>query len=115
MTGFPPLKDELQPRDKLKKRNTAALSDEAVEDNSRKLAQKWGAASTAPAAEPTPASPAPVVSIRCYVPEYLDYDLSVKAAQQRVTKTFLIMDALAKAGYRIEDVDMNQDRRRNKT
>jgi hypothetical protein len=31
-----------------------------------------------------------------------------------VTKTFLILEALAKAGYRVEDVDMVQDRRKQR-
>jgi hypothetical protein len=29
-----------------------------------------------------------------------------------VTKTFLIMEALAKAGYRVDEADLVQDRRR---
>lgn len=116
MTVFPSLKDELRPRDKLKKASSAKLSDATV-TNSRQLARKWGVAKAAPEPEPEPEPTAPaarVVSIRGYIPEYLDYDLTVKAAQQRVTKTFLIMDALAKAGYRIDPIDMNQDRRRYK-
>jgi hypothetical protein len=38
----------------------------------------------------------------------------VKPAERRVTKTFLIMEALAKSGYRVEEIDLVQDRRRNK-
>lgn len=113
MTGFPSLKDELRPRDRLKKAANAKLTDAAVEKNSRKLARKWGVDTAAAEPEP-PAQAAGLVSIRGYIPEYLDRDLAVQAAQQRVTKTFLIMDALAKAGYRIDPIDMNQDRRRFK-
>jgi hypothetical protein len=54
---------------------------------------------------------APVTSIRGYIPQYLDDELSVKAAERRVTKTFLIMEALAKAGYRVNEPDLVQDRK----
>jgi len=40
--------------------------------------------------------------------------LTIKAAERRVTKTFLIMEALAKAGYRVDETDLVQDRRRGK-
>jgi hypothetical protein len=38
--------------------------------------------------------------------------MAMKAAERRVTKTFLIMEALAKAGYRVDEVDLVQDRRK---
>ena len=57
---------------------------------------------------------APVVSIRGYIPDYLDNELAIKAAERRVTKTFLMMEALQKAGYRVEEHDMVQDRRKAK-
>ena len=41
--------------------------------------------------------------IRGYIPNYLDDELTLKSAERRVTKTFLIMEALAKAGYRVEE------------
>jgi hypothetical protein len=44
----------------------------------------------------------------------LDDELAVKAAERRVTKTFLITEALAKAGYRVNEPDLVQDRRRNR-
>ena len=57
---------------------------------------------------------APVTSIRGYIPQYLDDELSVKAAERRVTKTFLIIEALANAGYRVDEADLVHDRRRIK-
>lgn len=63
-----------------------------------------------PRVEPT----TKVVSIRGYIPDYLDYELAMRAAQERVTKTFLILEALAKAGYRVDEADMIQDRRKHK-
>ena len=53
-----------------------------------------------------------MVSIRGYIPNYLDDELTLKSAERRVTKTFLIMEALAKAGYRVDDNDLVQDRRK---
>jgi hypothetical protein len=89
------------------------VPDNAVEANSRTIGERWGALTQLPRVEPE-ASLAPVTSIRGYIPQYLDDELSVKAAERRVTKTFLIMEALAKAGYRIDEDDLIQDRRRSK-
>jgi hypothetical protein len=89
------------------------LADEAVELNSHTIGEKWGVSTQLRTLEPiTPT--APVTSIRGYIPQYLDDELSVKAAERRVTKTFLIMEALAKAGYRVDETDLVQDRRRNR-
>lgn len=93
----------LRPRDK--------VGDGEVAANSAALAQKWGATSQIPPTEVLP-EPAQVVSIRGYIPQYLDDELSIRAAERRVTKTFLLMEALSKAGYRIDEVDLVQDRRR---
>jgi hypothetical protein len=96
----------LQPRD--------ATPDAAVEANSRSMGEKWGASTQLPPVEP-PAPPlAPVTSIRGYIPQYLDDALSLRAAERRVTKTFLIMEALAQAGYRVDAGDLVQDRRRHR-
>jgi hypothetical protein len=89
------------------------MADEAVEANSRAIGERWGASTQLPVVEPVPQL-APTASIRGYIPQYLDNELSVRAAERRVTKTFLIMEALAKAGYHIDDVDLVQDRRRNR-
>ena len=125
MTDFPSLKDELRPKPKLRRHEDPPVTDDEIEANSRQLGQRWGASTSidppAPPAEPPPAPPppappppavAPVVSIRGYVPNYLDDELAMKAAERRVTKTFLIMEALARAGYRVEEADLVQDRRK---
>jgi hypothetical protein len=117
-SGLPPIDGELTPTPRrrldlssLKPREP--LADQAVDENSRMIGEKWGASTHLPIAEPV-APLAPVTSIRGYIPQYLDDELSVKAAERRVTKTFLIMEALAKAGYRVDEADLVQDRRRNK-
>jgi len=88
------------------------VADKMVEANSRAIGEKWGASTQLPPAEPPPPPAAPVTSIRGYIPQYLDDELAIKAAERRVTKTFLIMEALAKAGYHIHEADLVQDRRR---
>lgn len=111
MTEFPPIGDELRPKAKLKRHTNETATDAEVEENSRRIGERWGAA-TRIDQEPTPAPTAPVVSIRGYIPDYLDNEMAIKAAERRVTKTFLIMEALARAGYRVDEVDMVQDRRK---
>ena len=111
MSDFPPIADELWPKAKLKRHDNDASSDAVIEANSQRLGEKWGAA-TRIDQEPEPVPLAPVVSIRGYIPEYLDNEMAIKAAERRVTKTFLIMEALSKAGYRVDSVDLIQDRRK---
>jgi hypothetical protein len=119
---FPPLDDELRPRARLKRHADTPATDEEIEANSRRIGEKWGASTNISAEPPPPAAPAapepappplaPVTSIRGYIPQYLDDELAVRAAERRVTKTFLIMEALAKAGYRVDENDLVQDRRK---
>jgi hypothetical protein len=111
MSDFPPLEDELRPKPRLKRHNTDGASDAEIEANSRQIGERWGA-STRIEQSPELQPLAPVVSIRGYIPNYLDDELTLKSAERRVTKTFLIMEALAKAGYRVEEHDMVQDRRK---
>lgn len=118
MTKLPPITDEIRQASKkidlgLKPREE--LPDEAVEAQARSIGQKWGSSTqivpAAAAAEP-PKPTAPLVSVRFDAPDYLDRELSVKAAEQGVTKTYLILQALGKAGYRMNDIDLVKDRRR---
>lgn len=111
MTEFPPIGDELRPKAKLKRHTNETATDAEVDENSRRIGERWGAA-TRIDQEPKPVPTAPVVSIRGYIPDYLDNEMAIKAAERRVTKTFLIMEALARAGYRVDQVDMVQDRRK---
>jgi hypothetical protein len=113
VTDFPPLDDELRPKVRLKKHTGApTTTDEEIEANSRRIGEKWGATTSIPdSASPEPQR-APVTSIRGYIPQYLDNELTQKAAERRVTKTFLLVEALAKAGYRVDEIDLVQDRRK---
>jgi hypothetical protein len=68
---------------------------------------------------PQPPS-APLVSSRFDFPNYLDEELAVRAASTKgpsggkITKTYLVMLALKQAGYRVDEVDLIEDRRREK-
>lgn len=116
MSQFPSLKDELQGKPRTSKASDSKLSDQAVEENSQVLADKWVGKRAEPATPiPPPTSATEFVSLRGYIPEYLDRELAIKAATTRVTKTYLILEALQKAGYHIEEADISTDRRRNKS
>lgn len=115
---LPPIDSDLTPAPRQRVdlkglRPREPMTDAAVEANSRAIGEKWGASTQLPRPEIAPPL-APVTSIRGYIPQYLDDELTMKAAERRVTKTFLIMEALAKAGYRVDEADLVQDRRRGK-
>jgi hypothetical protein len=119
MTEYPPIKDELRqaakPRLDVSLKPRPELPDEAIEANSRSIGERYGSATSLPVSAPAPEPPkpaAPLTSVRFDCPDYLDRELSVKAAEQGVTKTYLILQALGGAGYRLDEVDLVKDRRR---
>jgi hypothetical protein len=116
--GSNPLADEIRqarkPRLDLALPPRADVADEAVEAHSREIGGRWGATTQIqPSPEPEE-PPAPLVSVRFDCPDYLDRAVSVKAAEQGVTKTFLILSALKVAGYEISNRDLVADRRKFK-
>lgn len=87
-------------------------SDDAIKSRLRVAARDLGfgapvGGSPAPARAATP-------SIQLVVPDYLFEEMGVKAVRRRVTKRFLILEALAAAGYRVEADDMEEDGRRRR-
>jgi hypothetical protein len=72
----------------------------------RTIGEKWGATTQIQSPPPT----TPLESLRIDVPDYLARELRVRCAEQKVTNAYLVMMALAKDGYRIEDKDLVQDR-----
>lgn len=120
MSDDNPLADEIRqarkPRLNLALPPRPEMPDDAVEVSSRQIGEKWGATTQLPTPvvsepqEPT----APLISVRFDCPDYLDRAVSVAAAEQNVTKTYLILKALRVAGYEMKDVDLVVDRRKQR-
>jgi hypothetical protein len=53
-------------------------------------------------------------TLQLVIPDYLFEQLHMNAATERVTKKYLVLQALAHAGYRIEASDLDEDGRRNR-
>jgi hypothetical protein len=88
------------------------LPDEAIDTRSREIGEKWGATTQLAAGQSEGEPTAPLISVRFDCPDYLDRAISVDAAEQNCTKTYLILKALKHAGYEVRDVDLVVDRRR---
>ncbi len=102
MTKLPTITDEVRQaasRIDVQLKPRAELPDDVVESRSREIGEKWGSATHI---------------VRFDAPDYLDRELSIKAAEQGVTKTYLILKALRGAGYRLDDNDLIKDRRRQR-
>src|SRR4051794_31845696 len=120
--AFPSLDEDLAPRKRidLKSIRSSGIDDEAVSENSHKIGSDWGAqTSLVPASQPTPAAEpsqpkVPLASLRIEVPDYLDRQLAFKAVERRVTKQYLVVEALQAAGYRVDDADLVEDKRKAK-
>ncbi len=117
--ALPPIEDLAPaPRPRLDLRGLkprAPLEDAEVEANSRALGARWGASTSLagpPVADAPPATP--LASLRLEIPAYLDQALTVRAAEARVTKAFLVMTALAQAGYAVAPEDLVPDRRKQR-
>lgn len=110
--SLPSINDELQPRKRvnLKSIRPAQLDDDSVAENSKRLGADWGAQTSLD----RPVDRRPIASLRIEVPEYLDRELAFKAVELRTTKQYLVIKALQEAGYRVDDVDLVEDRRKVK-
>jgi hypothetical protein len=118
MSDNNPLADEIRearkPKLNLSLPPRADVPDEAVDARTREIGGRWGATTqipSTPAQEPLEDT-APLISVRFDCPDYLDRAISVAAAEQNVTKTYLILKALKLAGYELKDVDLVVDRRK---
>ena len=89
-------------------RSSPHVADETVRANSRAIGEKWGASTRIPAPPPT----TPLESLRIDVPDYLARELRVKCAEMKVTNAYLVMKALAKDGFHIDEKDLVPDRYR---
>jgi hypothetical protein len=112
---LPSLDDELTvpavPRPNLNRlKANIDLSDEAVHENSRAIGKTWGASIRLPA-EPAEAEPlSPLESLRIDLPDYLARELRIRCAEQKVTNAYIVMQALQKVGYHIQEKDLVRDR-----
>jgi hypothetical protein len=105
---LPSLDDDLtvKPSAPPRLRPRAVISDDQVQANSRVLGETWGASTQVRQTEPlTPLEP-----LRIDVPEYLARELRVKCAEHKVTIAYLVMSALRKDGFHIEEKDLVKDR-----
>jgi len=115
-----PLADEIRqakrPRLDLALPARTDAPDAAIEKRSRELGGRWGANTQIQPTEMSeaPEPMAPLISVRFDCPDYIDRAISVAAAEQNVTKTYLILKALKADGYEIKDVDLVADRRRDR-
>lgn len=109
---LPSIQDELQPRKRvdLKSIRSSQLDDNTVIENSNRLGADWGAQTSLD----RPVDRGPIASLRIEVPEYLDRELAFKAVELRTTKQYLVIKALQEAGYRVNNVDLVEDRRKIK-
>ena len=96
---------------------TAALPRDELQAQLREASADLGFGSRAgDAAAPSP--PAPDLDMKplvLLVPGYLFDALAQQAAARRVTKKYLILEALQARGYRIDPADLEEDGRRNRS
>ena len=134
---IPPATDELlaagqrrvgEGRLNLRDLRPAGIDDDDTERHVEEITQTYGAHAQIPptkSARPqrVPAetgAPAPTMrrsrfaSFRVDLPEYLDQELTMRSARDRATKTYLIMDALRRAGYTVKPEDLVADRRKTR-
>lgn len=93
-------------RPDLTKLRSRELPDEVAESNARQIGATYGAATSL---EP---APAPIASLRLEIPAYLDDQLRIRAAEEEVSKTYLVLSALSAAGFTVHPADLVADRRK---
>lgn len=88
-------------------------NDDAIKSKLRVAARDLGFGGQAGGSE-TPTVRATSRSIQLIVPDYLFEEMGVKAVRRRVTKRFLILEALAAAGFHVAPDDLEEDGRRRR-
>lgn len=86
--------------------------DDVLERRINETAKQQGIPSLTPAPVVPPGQAEPRRPIKVEVSDTLFQALTVAAAQQRVTKRFLILSALRNAGYPVDAEDFLEDGRR---
>jgi hypothetical protein len=83
------------------KRIRRDIPDAEADANSKKLAQEWLGGERPE-----------LSSLRIEVPKYVQKALGHAAAERSVTKQYLILEALMKTGYPVQEEDLIEDKRR---
>lgn len=91
---------------------STATDDAAIAAAARGLGSEIGASTSLPAA---PAAPRPMVRFSLELPKYLDDQLRLATIERSDTsKTSLIIQALANAGFKVEEADLAPGKRRRR-
>ncbi|WP_207462174.1 hypothetical protein [Azospirillum sp. SYSU D00513] len=86
--------------------------DDALAQRIAETAKQQGIPSLTPAPVPSNSPAGARRPIKIEVSDALFEALTVAAAQQRVTKRYLILSALKQAGFPVEEIDFREDGRR---
>jgi hypothetical protein len=135
-TEIPPATDELlaagqrklgEGRLDLRGLKPAGADDAETERHAEEITHRYGGhaqippggtATVAPAAAAPITGPSPArtryASFRVDLPDYLDEELRMRAATGHATKTYLIIEALHRAGYTVKPEDLIEDRRKTR-
>src|ERR1700712_5606830 len=93
-----------------------SVPEDAIAEGARAIGEKWGSVTQIPAREPKPeadaAKPAKWPNNPFWCPPFLPPELALKGAGEGVTKTYLILKALADAGFTVNEEDLNKDKRK---
>ena len=93
-------------------------NDDLIKQRLRDVSSPLGFGTRAnPAPAPSPPIPptmSPCRSFNLSVPDYLFDELGMQAVKRRVTKRYLILEALAKTGFTVEPQDLEEDGRRRR-
>jgi len=93
-------------------------NDDLIKQRLRDVSSPLGFGTRAnPAPAPSPPIPptmSPCRSFNLSVPDYLFDELGMQAVKRRVTKRYLILEALAKTGFTVETQDLEEDGRRRR-
>lgn len=100
----------LPPLGKVRAPATGA-DDAAIAAAARGLGSEIGASTSLPAA---PQAPRPMVRFSLEIPKDLDDQLRIATIERETNKTVLILQALANAGFKVDEADLAPGKRRRR-
>ncbi len=114
MSKLPDISDEITTAAKPKvNTNLAArmIPEDTITEGAKVIGEKWHSATQLPIREPKKER-SPMMNARFECPLYLDKQISRLAVEEGVTKSFIILRALANGGLDVKEQDLNRDRRK---